>query len=149
MVKYITNYPELLKDPRWQRKRLEIFQRDNFTCQICLAADKTLHVHHIKYVGRYPWETPDKYLLTLCEFCHGQEEAAKELNLLDLWAEAGFTRLELFDIMISLEFTLEVRLPPTKGRQQREAMKNLIRFLIPEQKDFNDWAAGRKEVTNA
>jgi len=26
-------YSEKLKDPRWQKKRLEILSRDNFTCE--------------------------------------------------------------------------------------------------------------------
>ena len=28
-------YSEKLKDPRWQKKRLEILERDNFRCQYC------------------------------------------------------------------------------------------------------------------
>jgi 5-methylcytosine-specific restriction endonuclease McrA len=44
------NYKEQLLDPRWQRRRLEILQRDEFTCQKCLSKDKTLHVHHIDYI---------------------------------------------------------------------------------------------------
>ena len=28
-----SDYSKLLQDPRWQKKRLEIMQRDNFTCQ--------------------------------------------------------------------------------------------------------------------
>lgn len=43
------SYAFKLKDPRWQRKRLEILQRDNFTCQECYATDKELNVHHLIY----------------------------------------------------------------------------------------------------
>lgn len=65
------NYAELLKDPRWQMKRLEILQRDNFTCQHCGRKDKELHVHHTKYKRRAkPWEYDNKYLITLCKKCH-------------------------------------------------------------------------------
>ena len=39
-------YDELLKDPRWQRKRLEAMQADKFTCQMCFRSDKPLNVHH-------------------------------------------------------------------------------------------------------
>ena len=31
----IMNYSEQLKSPKWQKKRLEIMQRDKFTCQLC------------------------------------------------------------------------------------------------------------------
>jgi len=50
-------YSEKLKDPRWQRKRLEVMQRDDFTCRNCGAKDKTLHIHHVRYLkGFEPWE---------------------------------------------------------------------------------------------
>jgi hypothetical protein len=65
------SYAELLKDPRWQRKRLEVLQRDEWACTWCGQADVTLHVHHRKYLrGRPPWESPAKDLCTLCEICH-------------------------------------------------------------------------------
>lgn len=64
-------YAEKLKDPRWQKRRLEIFQRDNFRCRICFATDKTLHVHHACYRPKVdPWEYEDFELRTLCESCH-------------------------------------------------------------------------------
>lgn len=67
-------YIELLKDPRWQKKRLEIMQRDGFKCQHCLATDKSLQVHHLVYhKGAKPWEYKDEELITLCEHCHEYE----------------------------------------------------------------------------
>jgi hypothetical protein len=67
-------YSEKLKDPRWQKKRLQIFDRDVWTCQTCLCTAKTLCVHHIKYEpGKEPWDVPDEYLMTLCEECHELE----------------------------------------------------------------------------
>lgn len=63
------SYAEKLKDPRWQKKRLKILERDDFTCQNCADKTKTLHVHHLKYDGE-PWEIDSHYLVTLCESCH-------------------------------------------------------------------------------
>ena len=64
-------YEELLKDPRWQRKRLEIMQRDNFTCQKCGCNDKPLNVHHLYYnKNKKPLEYDNSSLITLCEDCH-------------------------------------------------------------------------------
>lgn len=64
-------YSERLRDPRWQRKRLEIMSRDDFQCCRCRAHEITLNVHHCYYVrGNDPWEYPDASLLTLCEPCH-------------------------------------------------------------------------------
>lgn len=65
------SYSEKLKDPRWQKKRLETLQRHEWTCQSCGSQDKTLHVHHNEYnSGKEPWEYEDQYLTTLCENCH-------------------------------------------------------------------------------
>jgi len=70
----LSNYSELLKDPRWQKKRLEIMERDKFLCSYCWKGDKTLHVHHLLYFsGRKPWEYDGRHLVTVCEDCHQQE----------------------------------------------------------------------------
>ena len=53
-------YSEYLKNPKWQKKRLEILSRDNFSCVVCgkgIETDTALHVHHLSYIkGRMPWE---------------------------------------------------------------------------------------------
>lgn len=73
------SYSELLKDPRWQRKRLDILNRDNFTCVCCGDDKSTLHVHHQYYInGRMPWEYSNDLLITLCAKCHENEESLKE-----------------------------------------------------------------------
>lgn len=76
----MATYSELLKDPRWQKKRLEIMQRDNFTCQLCFSSTKTLHVHHLEYENSHPWDTPDVNLITLCEECHKKLEMDKKVS---------------------------------------------------------------------
>ncbi len=69
------DYLEKLKDPRWQKKRLEIFKRDGWKCKSCGSADKTLHVHHLFYFrGKEPWEINSGFLLTLCEDCHAPSQ---------------------------------------------------------------------------
>ena len=71
------SYSEKLRDPRWQKKRLCVMQRDGFACRDCGDADSTLHVHHCYYEKGDPWQTDEKFLLTLCENCH---EARGELE---------------------------------------------------------------------
>lgn len=71
-----TNYSEKLRDPRWQKKRLEIFNRDKFTCVLCLDKSTTLHVHHEEYFGD-PWEAENGNLKTLCAHCHSLLSAGK------------------------------------------------------------------------
>jgi hypothetical protein len=53
------DYSQKLKDPRWQKKRLEILERDGWKCMACGDKEKTLHVHHIFYLpGKEPWDIP-------------------------------------------------------------------------------------------
>lgn len=69
-----TPYPDQYKHPNWQKMRLLILKRDNFTCIDCRSKDKTLHVHHLKYNKKgFIWDVPKWYLVTLCEDCHKKE----------------------------------------------------------------------------
>jgi hypothetical protein len=64
-------YWEKLKDPRWQRKRLEVMERADFSCECCGSKEKTLNVHHKIYrKGADPWEYDETELECLCEGCH-------------------------------------------------------------------------------
>lgn len=75
----MTTYAEKLRDPRWQKKRLEIMERDGFVCRECGDKASTLNVHHGYYArGRSPWEYPDHHLVTLCEACHQEYEEKRE-----------------------------------------------------------------------
>ena len=67
--KTMTAYSEKLKNPKWQRKRLEVLNRDNFTCQHCKDTETELHVHHLKY-KKEPYNADLDDLVTLCKECH-------------------------------------------------------------------------------
>jgi hypothetical protein len=72
-------YLEKLKDPRWQKVRLRIMERDGWACQRCQDSEETLVVHHRYYTsGAEPWEYPDEALVTLCWNCHESER--EEMN---------------------------------------------------------------------
>ncbi len=80
----MSTYSEKLKDPRWQKKRLEILDRDGFMCSWCCDDASTLHVHHLKYSGD-PWDADESDLITLCESCHQEnhsERKSSELRLI-------------------------------------------------------------------
>jgi len=67
-------YYEKLKDPRWQKKRLEIMERDGWRCAYCDDTKSTLTVHHTFYkMDADPWDYPSESLLTLCQKCHQAE----------------------------------------------------------------------------
>lgn len=69
-----TTYVEKLRDPRWQKKRLQVLNRDNWTCQNCGNREETLNVHHFSYTyGKDPWDYLMENFLTLCESCHEAE----------------------------------------------------------------------------
>lgn len=76
MVKPVqSEYSKKLRDPRWQKKRLEIMKRDDFSCIKCGDNESPLNVHHCYYKkGNEPWEYDDSSLVTLCENCHKEEE---------------------------------------------------------------------------
>ena len=57
-------------DPRWQKLRLQIMDRDQWACCKCGDKGSTLNVHHKIYIGRQPWDTPPRHLQTLCDGCH-------------------------------------------------------------------------------
>jgi hypothetical protein len=65
-----TSYSEKLRDPRWQKKRLCVMQRDGFACRDCGDEKSTLQVHHCHYEKGGPWMTNERFLLTLCADCH-------------------------------------------------------------------------------
>lgn len=61
-------------DPRWQKRRLKIFERDGFCCQRCYTEEKQLEVHHLAYRKGVPyWKYLDTELITLCRDCHQYE----------------------------------------------------------------------------
>jgi hypothetical protein len=66
------SYRDKLKDPRWQKKRLEVFSKANWKCQNqkCKRSDLQLHVHHLVYRRVEPWEYELNELEALCKHCH-------------------------------------------------------------------------------
>lgn len=74
-------YKESLKHPLWQKKRLEIFNRDNFTCQKCGDTETELQVHHKEYYNGFePWEYDNSILITYCVNCHQEIEGITNSN---------------------------------------------------------------------
>lgn len=86
-------YTEQLKDPRWQKKRLEILNRDSFTCQLCGDTKTFLHVHHKIYCNSQPWDIDNVHLITCCEHCH------KLLELIKNKDEWGIDLKNIFNIL--------------------------------------------------
>src|SRR5262249_13317548 len=100
-AKSARSYSDKLRDPRWQRRRLEIMARDNWTCQRCGTATDMLQVHHRFYLsGREPWDYADAVLVTLCESCHKAESDGRKIEaalvkVLDGGSPQGMTAMSV------------------------------------------------------
>ena len=74
MTRSTNKWADAYKDSRWQKKRLEIMERDGWKCKDCGRGEHdgiTLNVHHSFYVlGVKPWEYRSDSLGTYCEGCH-------------------------------------------------------------------------------
>lgn len=93
-------YAQKLKDPRWQKKRLQIFERDKWCCSCCGDDESTLHVHHFVYVGGDPWDTPNEFLGVLCESCHEYEHANYTAVTTELIKAIRSKRFNVWDLRV-------------------------------------------------
>jgi hypothetical protein len=103
------SYADKLKDPRWQKVRLEVMARDAWTCQVCGDQTATLAVHHRGYYrDTEPWEYPLHALVTLCEFCHRVETYERqeaEADLLETLKRIGLYTHQVKALAVTLEWT--------------------------------------------
>jgi 5-methylcytosine-specific restriction endonuclease McrA len=75
-------------DPRWQKVRLTVFNRDEFKCIMCKSGDTELHCHHKTYTrGKPVWEYELSNFSTVCKTCHERitEIKSKVGSYLDSW----------------------------------------------------------------
>lgn len=95
------SYSDKLKDPRWQKKRLEILQRDEWKCRVCGGKDKSLHIHHCIY-SKEPWDAPNWSLISLCEECHSMRQEC-ENEVKRMLSSANYGQLcSIRDLILSL-----------------------------------------------
>lgn len=72
-------YKKALMHPNWQKMRLQVMLRDNWSCLRCKCSDETLNVHHKDYIkGHLPWEYPLNNFETLCHICHKKEHRQEQ-----------------------------------------------------------------------
>lgn len=124
-------YSEKLKSPKWQKKRLEIMQRDNFKCRSCSSVDKQLQIHHIIYINKYknPWDYSNEFLITLCEDCH-KYESEENVNTSALFLLEKFVELTNLTLSRLELITIEEYLLKQDGYTDKEALKMSFLKLI-------------------
>jgi hypothetical protein len=72
-------YKEQLRDPRWQKRRLQVLQYAGWRCQICGVKDQELHCHHSYYSkGKMAWQYPKGAIISVCWRCHERLHPKKE-----------------------------------------------------------------------
>ena len=84
--KYIHNIK--MEDVRFARTSLEyvnwrknVFERDNYTCQVCGKVGGTLNAHHIKSFALHKKLRLDvNNGITLCEKCHKEVHKKEKIN---------------------------------------------------------------------
>lgn len=137
MKKEKLSYAEMLKDPRWQKKRLEVMQRDGFRCQHCLSEDKPLQVHHLVYdKDKKPWEYDNNQLITLCEDCHQNETGDSRMiyaNFQDLLYEfklSGLSSAVLCSILSYITETIYSYNNDYEKPYFDEQIKKIIEYAV-------------------
>lgn len=125
----LTSYQQKLLNPLWQKKRLEILQRDEWRCQRCDRADKTLHVHHRVYYESDPWNIPNTALETLCDECHEQESAEGKTSEKDFISTLRIIGMPWFAFDV-LTHELRKCFPPLRT-QDALAIAATLKKLLP------------------
>jgi len=124
------NYIELFKDPRWQKKRLEILERDEWACRLCCDEKTTLHIHHTWYdKNKKPWEYEDHQLITLCETCHEEEKIKSRRYLQDIQniiRQHGYFSSDLQIISKALKDENVLTILYRIGMKNKKYLKNLM-----------------------
>lgn len=149
-------YAEKFKDPKWQKKRLQILERDGWCCQVCYNADDTLHIHHRWYEkGKDPWEYPDDCLVTLCDGCHEDETQSIRLicgNLTQA-VKSKFLSGDIIELVVGFTEMPIVHVPSIQAAalnwflSSETSMRSLVRLYFESlSKQHN--ANGIKDVSN-
>jgi len=133
-------YAEKLKDPRWQKRRLEIMNRDEWACLYCGTTTENLQVHHrVYYKGRDPWDYGSSDLLTLCWKCHKKEheqipdeEYTRKYEHLILYKETPPILVSIDSQIYQLQNKL---LEPIEDGLMEEILKNIM-FLQTRKREL-------------
>lgn len=72
-------YHNKFRDPRWQKKRLEVFDLAEWKCEMCGDDKSELQLHHWAYLkNTEPWDYPTSILSCLCDSCHTRVSSNRE-----------------------------------------------------------------------
>jgi hypothetical protein len=104
------DYSKLLKDIRWQKKRLETLKDAGWKCELLgeTGDGVSLNVHHRRYVdGAMPWQYERADLLVLCDECHADWHEWKRNRSTPWWISSW--REKMYDSL------MDYKIPYTDG----------------------------------
>jgi hypothetical protein len=120
-------YKRKLASPYWQRRRLEIMERDKFSCRFCGDKEHELHIHHVAYLPNLdPQDYQDEHLLTLCHACHEGEEKLKSEDafMMGKFLVCGLSRRQLYALSTELRRHLW-----SPGQTRQNKFQDLMEYL--------------------
>lgn len=127
-------YSEKLKDPRWQKLRLKVLERDEWACLSCGDTESTLVIHYTYYQhGKDPWEYPLNSLMTLCENCHyieREDRPPAEKSLLLALKKQQFLAKDILEIAIGFNY---VKIPHAP-----EVTASIIKWALESPETFKN-----------
>jgi len=122
------NYSDQLKMPQWKERRLQILERDNYTCQECGNDDVELHVHHKVYIeNRMAWDYNHLLLITLCPECHKKVHS----RMTAIQERIGFMTKEQLYFAVDIINMLQLG-TPEQGLKTLEFLTNELKNTIHE-----------------
>lgn len=143
-------YADKLKDPRWQKKRLEILEAAKWQCEECQSKTDTLHVHHLYYeFGKDPWDYPDMAYRVLCDEHHKYQHIIKQL--LDEQLAMEFRSQKDLDALMEVCGAIsEEMIGPVQMHMVRDAIHLISRWnmLEPMSNFFRDWELMKEQKCN-
>lgn len=111
----------------WQKKRLEILNRDEWKCRRCTDQFTNLQVHHLYYKHDYlPWEYENEAFITLCELCHLKTEFIKWILNPVLFQKDGFLQRDITEI----QDVITRRLSANYHRESAQRYMHNIKALL-------------------
>jgi hypothetical protein len=127
------SYKEQLTHHNWQRKRLEIFQRDNFACRICGKKDIQIHVHHICYLkNKNINDYHNNLLITLCSECHENETYEGMINIYSQNLINNLAYLLDLNLCEMMKLIDEISIKEKEGYTLKESIKLTLLQKIKE-----------------
>lgn len=136
------SYYEKLQHPLWQKTRLRVLERANYTCEQCGDSETQVHVHHVFYIwGCEPWDYPDYAFKCLCKNCHAEVTAEKEMvkqdsrALMSMIKATGIEPALINDLAIHLHDAYEARVFDSGSGERLH--RAIFDFVIEERKMKN------------